>query len=316
MRIGVLVATNALADIDHAPRARQGTLPNDELERLIAAMDGPGGWREALARLDLPVLSGKRFWFTDANKSAFYKTLNDGRHGAALDVGSGSGVIAEGLADAFDRVVALERDAQWCHFIERRLAQDGRGNVEVLCGDALTAPIGRDRFDLVVVNGVLEWVAEGNPDGSPWEVQRRFLVRLHESLRPNGAIGIAIENRFCLSHFFGVTPHGEPPWTVILPRRVADRISRRRRGLPYRTWIYGPWGYLRLLRRCGFRDIRLLQALPSYHRPDAVVSLWDGLSTRVCFPTNAAANRLVLELLGRTRLLGLLTHSFYISGRK
>lgn len=305
-----------MADLDSLPRARQGTLPNDELERLIAAMDGPGGWREALGRLDLPVLSRKRFWFTDSKKSAFYKTLDVGRRGAALDVGSGSGVIAEGLAEAFEHVVALERDARWCRFIERRLAQDGLTNVDVVCGDAMSAPLGQNRFDLVVVNGVLEWVADGNHDGSPWDVQRSFLMRLHESLRPNGAIGIAIENRFCLSHFFGVTPHGEPPWTVILPRLIADRISRRRRGIPYRTWIYGPWGYLRLLRRCGFRSVRVLQVLPSYHRPDVAVSLWDGLSTRVCFPTEASAKRLVLDLLGRTRLLGLLTHSFYISGRK
>jgi SAM-dependent methyltransferase len=296
--------------------ARQGTLPNDELDRLMAAMDGPGGWRGALARLELPVLSKKRFWFTDAKKSAFYKTLPVGQHGAALDVGAGSGVIAEGLAEGFEHVVALERDARWCRFIERRLTQDKLANVQVVCGDALDIPLGRDRFDLVVVNGVLEWVAEGRPDGSPWDVQRTFLQRLHESLRKDGSIGIAIENRYCLSHFFGVTPHGEPPWTVILPRALADGMSRRRRGIPYRTWIYGPWGYLRLLRQCGYRDVSVRQVLPSYHQPDTVASLWDAALTSVCFPTSRPGRRIVRDLLGRTRLLGLLTHSFYVTGRK
>jgi SAM-dependent methyltransferase len=279
-------------------------------------MDDPGGWREALTRLDLPVLSRKRFWFTDSKKAEFYRALPVGGHGAALDVGSGSGVIAEGLATAFDRVVALERDARWCQFIERRLVQDGYRNVDVVCGDALNVPLERDRFDLVVVNGVLEWVAEGDRQGSPWEVQRAFLTRLRDSLRTDGTIGIAIENRFCLSHFFGLTPHGEPPYTVILPRRLADGISRRERGVPYRTWIYGPWGYLRLLRRCGFRDVTVRQVLPSYHRPETVASLWDGLRTRECFPTSGRAKRFVRDALGRARLLGLLTHSFYISGRK
>lgn len=304
------------SNLQTEPPARQGTLPNDELDRLLAAMDGPGGWRAALEQLDLPVLSRKRFWFTDTRKAAWYKTLTVGGHGEALDVGAGSGVIAEELAEGFDRVVALERDARWCRFIQRRVRQDALTNVEVLCGDALTAPLGQNRFDLVVVNGVLEWVAEGDPNGSPWEVQRAFLHRLYDSMRNNGSIGIAIENRFCLSHFFGVTPHGEPPWTVILPRALADRISRRRRGTPYRTWIYGPWGYRRLLRQCGFREISIRQALPSYHQPNTVASLWDGGLTSVCFPTSRPARRIVRDLLGRTRLLGLLTHSFYISGRK
>jgi SAM-dependent methyltransferase len=299
-----------------AGRTRQGTLPPDELDRLLASMDEPGGWRSALSRLDLPVLSRKKFWFTDSRKSEFYRRLPVGEHRRALDVGSGSGIIAEGLAGTFDEVVALERDQRWCRFIERRLAQDGFTNVDVVCGDALAVPLGTDRFDLVVVNGVLEWVAEGTDPRSPWEVQCTFLTKLHESLRTDGAIGIAIENRYCLSHFFGLTPHGEPPWTVILPRRLADGISRRRRGIPYRTWIYGPWGYRRLLRCCGFRDVRVQQVLPSYHRPDSVVSLWDGLRTRDCFPTAKPAKRLVRDVLGRTRLLGLLTHSFYISGRK
>src|SRR6476646_8937089 len=108
-------------------------------------MDDPGGWRHALSRLDLPVLSGKRFWFTDRKKAEFYRMLPVGAHGRALDVGSGSGVIAEGLAGTYKEVVALERDARWCRFIERRLKQDGHENVNVVCGDALSVPLGHDR---------------------------------------------------------------------------------------------------------------------------------------------------------------------------
>ena len=89
--------TSGTSGPDQGSRVRQGTLPPDELDRLLAAMDEPGGWRTALSRLDLPVLSRKRFWFTDRKKADFYRTLPVGAHGRALDVGSGSGVIAEGL---------------------------------------------------------------------------------------------------------------------------------------------------------------------------------------------------------------------------
>src|SRR4029077_9818269 len=91
---------------------QQGTLPPDELGALLSEMDSPGGWRQALDRLDLPIMARKRFWFTDLKKSAFYKSIPGVKTKAVLDVGSGSGVIAEGLAGSFGQVVALERDPQ------------------------------------------------------------------------------------------------------------------------------------------------------------------------------------------------------------
>jgi SAM-dependent methyltransferase len=279
-------------------------------------MDGPGGWRQALDRLDLPIMSRKRFWFTDLKKSAFYQSIPGVATKAVLDVGSGSGVIAEGLAGSFGQVVALERDPKWCRFIHRRFRQDGITNVAVICGDAIRAPLGKDRFDLVVVNGVLEWVPEGDRSGSPRDVQLAFLRRMRESLRADGSIGIAIENRFCLSHFFGVTPHGEPAWTVILPRPLASLITRVTRGAPYRTWIYSPWGYKRLLREAGFRNIEVFQALPTYHQPEVAASLWDAEQAREYFPTTRPAKRFMRDLLTRAKLLGLLAHSFYISAHK
>ena len=168
---------------------RQGTLPNREIELLVAAVRKGEPWREALARLELPELSKKRQWFTDLRKAEFYKGLPTSERRRALDVGAGSGVISAGLATGFDRVTALEMDPVWCEFMSLRLAQDQVRNVEVIQKGALPLPFGDREFDLIVVNGVLEWLPESEPRGTPRDVQVGFLSDVRAKLRPGGALG-------------------------------------------------------------------------------------------------------------------------------
>jgi len=296
------------------PRARQGTLPEPELESLLGEMRRGTPWQEALERLQLPTLSGKRHWFTDLAKAQFYLGLPTPGHYRALDVGAGSGVIAAGMAaGGYQHVVALEHDAGWCEFMRRRYAEDRVGPVEVVQGSAVpTFPFDEASFDLVVVNGVLEWVPEAAPGTPPGRVQLEFLREARRILRPGGAIGIGIENRLFLGNLKGYGPHGEPPFAVLMPRRLADLYTRRRRGLPYRTWIYSWWGYRSLLRKAGFHDVRVMAVLPDYHTPRRVVPVSDSAAAREGFHVTRASRRLALKALAGAGVLGYLTHSFYI----
>jgi SAM-dependent methyltransferase len=294
---------------------RQGTLPNREIEALVDAVRKGEPWRQALSRLALPELSRKRSWFTNLEKAAFYKGLPTTGRRRALDIGAGSGVISAGLAPAFDRVTALEMDPVWCEFMSLRFAQDGVSNAEVINKGALPLPFGDHEFDLIVVNGVLEWIPESDPRGTPREIQLRFLSDVRTKLRPGGALGIAIENRWFVEHFRGYTPHGEPPYATILPRFLAGRRTRRINGSDYRTWIYGAPAYRRLLREAGFGDIDIQAVLPDYHQPTEVVPLSDAGKIQRHIASSNPLRAALLGVLERTRLLGYFTHSFYISAR-
>lgn len=300
-----------------AEPVRQGTLPNSEIEALLDAAQRGEPWRDALDRLRLPELSRKRHWFDDAAKALFYRDLPAASRACALDIGAGSGVIAAGLAGVFERVVALEHDARWCEFMRLRFIQDRVSNVDVRCAGALPLAFPDDAFDLVVVNGVLEWIPDSAPvQQSPWEAQLTFLRDVRRILRPGGVIGVAIENRLCLENWRGASPHGEPPFVAILPRRIAEWRCRRATGKPYRTWIHGPHGYRRLFREAGFDALDIRPVLPTYHEPRAVVEFRDREALRAAYSPRNPLKRLALDLAGSAHLLGYLVHSYYLAARK
>lgn len=305
--------------LDVVPQTGQGTLPTDEVTALIQEIDRGVSWQQAIATLALPTLSSKRGWFSNPAKASFYLSLRVPTHRLAIDVGAGSGVIASELGRHFERAIAVEQDERWCRFMRHRFRQDGLA-VDVVHGDALRLPPSLANVDLAVVNGVLEWVATGQSrqaqSGSPRQVQVAFLRAIHSVLRPGGRIGIAIENRLHFEYFRGAIPHGELPYVAVLPRWLADIVTRRRRGTTYRTWIYGARGYKRLLEEAGFTHVEFFAALPTYHYPDVAVPLDRQDVIRKYMSTGSPLKRLALNSLAAAGLLGHTVHSFYIAAER
>jgi len=296
-----------------------GTLPFDEVTMLLQEIEGGVSWQKAVTTLSLPTLSGKRHWFTNPKKASFYLSLPTPTRGLAVDIGAGSGVIASELARKFRRVIAVEQDEKWGRFMTHRFTQD-RLAVDVFRGNAFRLPPTVADVDLAVVNGVLEWVAFGDaPEakaGTPREVQIAFLKKIRSVLRPGGRIGIAIENRFHFEYFRGASPHGELPYVAVMPRPLADAVTRRRQGAPYRTWIYGARGYARLLRDAGFVRPQLFAALPSYHQPESFVPLDRTSVIRPHLVNGSRLRRLALNTIAAAGLLGHTVHSFYIAAER
>jgi SAM-dependent methyltransferase len=308
------VRAQCLAPMDG--RNRQGTAPAGEVRLLLAAMERGIHWRTALEAVELPTLSKKRDWLTDPGRARFYASLPTAARHRALDVGAGSGVIAQALSEHFDRVVAIEHAAEWSEFMRRRFAQDDVGNVDVVLGSAVPLPFATDTFDLVVVNGVLEWIPEASTGDTPREAQLNFLRDVRRVLRPGGALGIAIENRICLWNLAGAAPHGEPPYAVILPRAVAAWYTRRVQRREYRNWIYTFWGYKRLLRAAGFRDVLIQQVQPNYYAPQEVLDIGWAQEVKRYFQLRRVGGTAAVNLLACLGILGYLAHSFYLQARR
>ncbi len=286
--------TTAVPPHGLAGRPTQGLFTPDELTALLDAMRAGQPWRNALRRRGSGTAAVGADPFSNPAKAGFYLMLPVPSDGLAVDLGAGSGVIAETLASRFRRVVAVERDARWCEFMRRRFAED-QLSIEVANASALALPADLKDADLVVMNEVLEWVAAGSDPatrGRPWSVQVAALRAARNVLRRGGRIGIAVANRWFRENFRGASPHGEPAYAAVLPRTIADVVVRAQRGEPYRTWIYGAAGYRRLLRAAGFVNVEVRAAVPSYREPVSVGPL------------------------GRAGLLGNRIHSFYISAER
>lgn len=191
-----------------------------------------------------------------------------------LDLGCGFGgasVLAARRGAGL--VVAVDGNLGRLRFLAARAEKEGLEALLPVHGNLRDLPLRPGSADLCLMSGSLEWVGALGGDGDPGRAQLRVLRRVGDALRPSGALLVAIENRFAVHHFFGYRAHVvEPPFTTVLPRKVADRISRLVKERPFNTYTYSHGGYRRLLGKAGLDRVDFYYPLPGYQHPAVLLS--------------------------------------------
>jgi thiamine kinase-like enzyme len=109
------------------------------------------------------------------------------------------------------------------------------------------------------------------------EAQIGFLKELYRILRADGQIYLAIENRYALSYFQGQPEdHSGIVYGSLMPRALANMVSKKRKGKEYRTYTYSKRGYLKLLRSAGFTQATFYIPYPDYRSFDTIFRAHDG----------------------------------------
>ena len=85
--------------------------------------------------------------------------------------------------------------------------------------------------------------------------QIEYLRKAHQALRPEGTLVLGIESRLNSIYFLGRTNHGDIPFTPLLPRALANKITMLIRNKPYTTYTYTNTGYRKLLGCAGFSSV-------------------------------------------------------------
>lgn len=239
-----------------------------------------------------------------------------------LDLGCGfGGASVLAARRGADLVLSVDGNLGRIRFLAAWAEKEGLDGILPLHANIRDLSLRPDTVDLCIMSGSLEWVGALGGGGDPEEAQRRALRRVRESLRPSGTLLVAIENRFAAHHFFGYRAHRvEPPFTTVLPRRLADRISRIVAGRPFNTYTYSLGGYRRLLRGCGFDRVDFYYPLPGYQHPAALLSsveegpLRDALSGwHIPFPKSVL--KPILILLSRLGAARWFVMDYVIRGR-
>jgi SAM-dependent methyltransferase len=139
------------------------------LEAMVTELT-PAQWDEQFAR--------QADW-TRATRAHLYRRANLLRAGRVLDVGSGTGVVTEELADrTAGQVIGIDHDAEMVAYARSR-----QGKAEYRLGDAHDLPFSAGWFDVTVCHFLLMWCRE------PGQAARE-MVRV---TRPGGAILICAE---------------------------------------------------------------------------------------------------------------------------
>jgi len=249
-------------------------VPKDVM-RSILARSADVGWKSAL--IEHADSCGKMDFYNYSASEAragFKFLLDHFEDGVVLDYGCGSGANTLSLARNFSHVYATDLTPERAQFTRIRALQENLSNVTVFCsGDAEHVPLPDHCVDLVIVDGVLEWVPESCA-GDPSQVQINFLKELSRVLKDSGHIFISIENRFGAGYFQGVREeHTRMRFVSLLPRRVADWYSQWVRGKPVRTYTYSRSGYRSLLKAAGLGSVDFWGLLPSYRLMEKAVAL-------------------------------------------
>jgi SAM-dependent methyltransferase len=227
-----------------------GWIPRDVVER-VRDQSAVGDWDETMRAVvaDAPgVLPHILRRSTDEARAAGKLLLSLTPQSRVLDIGCGLGAFAFSFARTCNQVVALDLILEHLQWIRAYAASLGLTNLVLGCaGDAPNLPFADHTFDVVLMSGVLEYVALACP-GEPSAVQQAFLRDIARILKPDGQVYIGIENRLSWRYFLGRREeHTKMRFAALLPRLMANAIHRRTRGREFRIYTYSMRGYRRLL---------------------------------------------------------------------
>jgi SAM-dependent methyltransferase len=180
----------------------------------------------------------------------------------ALDIGCGSGGSLLALARQYTQVVGIDPSLPDLILARKSLEMAATTNVRLVQGFGEALPFADDTFDYINVLNVLEHVSD--LDGLLRESRR--------VLRPGGSLAGDSRNRYDL---FLPEPHVKVRWVGLLPKRLANRYVRWRKGVGYEgTYLHSYCELRRALARQFGSDWRVIFPLVAAYGGPAWVDRW------------------------------------------
>lgn len=210
----------------------------------------------------------------DESRADFMSILPINNKSVVLDLGCQWGAITIALARISKFVVAADTVIESLKFLQIRSKQESLSNIQPVQINPLgygKLPFADSTFDVVILNGVLEWIGEGLSEKNPRNSQLKALKEIFRIIKPKGTLYVGIENRFSFLYFLGKKDHHGLPFTSILPRCLANLLMRIIKNKRYKTYTYSLAGYRSLFKKAGFTKSTFFIPLPTYHKPSYLI---------------------------------------------
>ena len=176
--------------------------------------------------------------------------------GSVLEVGAGCGALTGVLSNKLKKVTALEYSKQRAEIIAMRHSQ--RSNIKIVVG-GLQDFVTKQKFDYVSVIGVLEYAGKFYGGKDPY---KSFLSKIKKSLKPSGALILAIENKIGIKYLCGAKEDH------------TERIFESIHNYPYTEGVrtFSKKELTDLLNASGFNSLEWHYPLPDYKLPQQIFS--------------------------------------------
>jgi ubiquinone/menaquinone biosynthesis C-methylase UbiE len=289
---GIYPVSGGVADLAPETELYWGELSPAEMGTAIEVAGREG--YEAAARFAATYSPGLRqYLMSECRIDWLFHAIALDRGAACLDIGSGWGTLSRALTPFFREVWSLEIVKERLAFQRAFIQAEKITGLKLVRGSAIRLPFPDRSFDLVIANGIIQWVGLADHTRTVAELQDEFLRECWRVLRPSGTFVMGCENRFSFFNYFGSKDHSGLPFTSLMPRRVANWVVRRYRRTgagfvqslrtpdewrDYRTHTHSIPGYERLLTRAGFSTVKGYWAYPSNNVPGLMGPVDDGRS--------------------------------------
>lgn len=240
-----------------------GEIPREEMIEIIKVSEKEG-YQKAIEKLiEKKDVNLSSRYIIGEDRADWRYLIPLSRESRILDLGSGWGTISFLLAKEVGHITTVEAVLERVKFICIRKEQDQLENITPIHANVLTFPFKDSSFDLIIMNGILEWVGVMNTEYPPQRAQEILLKRSYDLLAAGGYLYIGIENRFGYQFLRGAKDHSGLKYTSLMPRWMASlmvnlsTIKYRTECLTkgYRTYTYSKFGYKRMLHKVGFPQV-------------------------------------------------------------
>jgi len=206
-------------------------------------------------------------YYTDSNRANGLFLLPTLKYKKILDVGCGSGIISHFLTKHAEEVYGIDICPNRLRFINIIKEKENIRNLILIGADIFSLPFPDNTFDLIILNGVLEWVGCAHRLEGPRDLQKEGLKNILGKLKKGGKLYLGIENRYGINYILGGKDHNNSRFSSLLPRALANSFNKLTNKKNYDTYTYSMKETNILLEESGFKKIMFYAAIPSYRFP-------------------------------------------------